>query len=106
LGERPFGNIRIGDQQSPGRGAVESILEALGAYHRQYGSFEQGGTAALSQLVGIDFAGKTGTAEGVNHGSRSQEPWRRNERANTWFVGMAPRRNSDVAVVVLREHWG
>jgi penicillin-binding protein 2 len=28
------------------------------------------------------------------------------ERANAWFVGMAPRRNPDIAVAVLWEHGG
>jgi penicillin-binding protein 2 len=28
------------------------------------------------------------------------------ERANAWFVGIAPRRNPDIAVVVLVEHGG
>ena len=27
-------------------------------------------------------------------------------RANSWFVGMSPRRNPDIAVVVLTEHGG
>jgi penicillin-binding protein 2 len=29
-----------------------------------------------------------------------------NERANSWFVGISPRRNPDIAVVVLTEHGG
>ena len=65
-----------------------------------------GGTAARSQLVGIDFAGKTGTAEVVNHSAGVKSLGTGNERANAWFVGLAPRRNPDIAVVVLREHGG
>ena len=65
-----------------------------------------GGTAARSQLLGIDFAGKTGTAEVVNHSAGVKSLGTGNERANAWFVGMAPRRNPDIAVVVLREHGG
>jgi cell division protein FtsI/penicillin-binding protein 2 len=79
--------------------------ERQGADNRQTGSFA-GGTAALSQLVGIDFAGKTGTAESVHHSAGVKSLGAGNERANAWFVGMAPRRNSDFAVGVLREHWG
>jgi cell division protein FtsI/penicillin-binding protein 2 len=48
---------------------MQHLVLLLDLAFKQYGSFEQGGTAALSQLVGIDFAGKTGTAEGVNHGA-------------------------------------
>jgi penicillin-binding protein 2 len=65
-----------------------------------------GGTAARSQLQGIDFAGKTGTAEVVNHSAGVKSLGTGNERANAWFVGLAPRRNPDIAVVVLNEHGG
>ena len=65
-----------------------------------------GGTAAASRLQGIDFAGKTGTAEVVNHSAGVKSLGSGNERANAWFVGIAPRRNPDIAVVVLNEHGG
>ncbi|MGB7136176.1 MAG: penicillin-binding protein 2, partial [Acidobacteriaceae bacterium] len=65
-----------------------------------------GGTAARSHLLGIDFAGKTGTAEVVNHSAGVKSLGSGNERANAWFVGLAPRRNPDIAVVVLSEHGG
>lgn len=65
-----------------------------------------GGTAGASHLVGIDFAGKTGTAEVVNHSAGVKSLGTGNERANAWFVGIAPRRNPDIAVVVLAEHGG
>jgi penicillin-binding protein 2 len=64
-------------------------------------------TAHASHLQGIDFAGKTGTAQVVNHsfGAKSVSA-NKYERANAWFVGMAPRRNPDIVVVVLWEHGG
>ncbi len=65
-----------------------------------------GGTAFASRLEGIDFAGKTGTAEVVNHSAGMKSLGTGNERANAWFVGMAPRRNPDIVVVVLNEHGG
>jgi len=65
-----------------------------------------GGTAAASHLEGIDFAGKTGTAEVVNHSAGAKSLGTGNERANAWFVGMAPRRNPDIVVTVLCEHGG
>ena len=65
-----------------------------------------GGTAWASRLQGIDFAGKTGTAEVVNHSAGVKSLGTGNERANAWFVGLAPRRNPDIAVVVLNEHGG
>jgi penicillin-binding protein 2 len=64
------------------------------------------GTAAASHLEGIDFAGKTGTAQLVSHSIGGNNLLTGNARANAWFVGMAPRRNPDVVVAVLTEHGG
>jgi penicillin-binding protein 2 len=64
------------------------------------------GTAAASHLEGIDFAGKTGTAQIVSHNFGEKAMGKGNERANSWFVGMVPRRNPDIVVAVLVEHGG
>ena len=63
-------------------------------------------TGFASHLEGIDFAGKTGTAQVVNHSVRGNNLLTGNARANAWFVGVAPRRNPDIVVVVLSEHGG
>jgi penicillin-binding protein 2 len=57
-------------------------------------------------LENIDFAGKTGTAQVVNHSAGMKSLGTGAARANAWFVGVAPRRNPDIAVVVLVEHGG
>jgi penicillin-binding protein 2 len=64
------------------------------------------GTAAAAHLEGIDFTGKTGTAQVVNHSAGATSLGAGSERANAWFVGMAPRRNPDIVVAVLWEHGG
>lgn len=64
------------------------------------------GTASAVHLEGIDFAGKTGTAQLVNHSVGGNNLLTGNARANAWFVGMAPRRNPDIVVAVLAEHGG
>ena len=64
------------------------------------------GTAAAAHLEGIDFAGKTGTAQVVNHSAGATSLGTGNARANAWFVGMTPRRNPDIVVAVLWEHGG
>jgi len=64
------------------------------------------GTAAPAHLEGIDFAGKTGTAQVVSHSAGMTSLGVGKERANAWFVGMAPRRNPDIVVAVLWEHGG
>jgi penicillin-binding protein 2 len=77
----------------------ETITEAMAATTTT-------GTAAAVHLEGIDFAGKTGTAEVVNHSAGTTSLGTGNARANAWFVGMAPRRNPDIVVAVLCEHGG
>jgi len=64
------------------------------------------GTAAASHIDGVDFAGKTGTAQVVGGGDTHVKGGARTP--NSWFVGMVPRRNPEIAIVVLQEHgdWG
>ncbi|ADW67959.1 penicillin-binding protein 2 [Granulicella tundricola] len=64
------------------------------------------GTAYPAHLEGIDFAGKTGTADVVS--GRQKGSKNKDTLPNAWFVGMTPRRNPDFAVAVLWEHgyWG
>lgn len=64
------------------------------------------GTAAAAHLEGIDFAGKTGTAQVVGSGDTHVKGGAKTP--NAWFVGMVPRRNPELVVVVLQEHgdWG
>jgi penicillin-binding protein 2 len=66
-----------------------------------------GGTAHAAHLEGIDFAGKTGTAQVVNHSFGAKAVSKDvATRSNAWFVGVAPRRNPDIVVAVLWEHGG
>jgi penicillin-binding protein 2 len=66
------------------------------------------GTAAAAHLDGVDFAGKTGTAQVMSHSALEVAGHGHNTEPNAWFVGIAPRRNPDIVVAVLWEHgnWG
>jgi penicillin-binding protein 2 len=66
------------------------------------------GTAAAAHLEGVDFAGKTGTAQVMSHAALARTNKGHDTEPNAWFVGMAPRRNPDIVVAVLWEHgnWG
>jgi penicillin-binding protein 2 len=66
------------------------------------------GTAAAAHLEGIDFAGKTGTAQVMGHDALARSGGGHKTVPNAWFVGMAPRRNPDIVVAVLWENgnWG
>jgi penicillin-binding protein 2 len=62
------------------------------------------GTAAASHLEGIDFIGKTGTAQVMSHDALSRSGGGHKTVPNSWFVGMAPRRNPDIVVAMLWEN--
>jgi penicillin-binding protein 2 len=66
------------------------------------------GTAYAAHLEGVDFAGKTGTAQVIGHDALAKTSKGHNTEPNAWFVGMTPRRNPDIVVAVLWEHgnWG
>lgn len=66
------------------------------------------GTAYAAHLEGVDFAGKTGTAQVMSHDALARSGGGHKTDPNAWFVGMAPRRNPDIVVAVLWEHgnWG
>ena len=67
-----------------------------------------GGTAGASHLEGVDFAGKTGTAQVASHEALAKMGKGVDTRPNGWFVGVIPRRNPEFVVAVLWEHgdWG
>jgi penicillin-binding protein 2 len=67
-----------------------------------------GGTAGASHLEGVDFAGKTGTAQIASHAAIARMAKGVDTRPNGWFVGVIPRRNPEFVIAVLWEHgdWG
>ncbi len=64
-----------------------------------------GGTAALSHLQNIDFAGKTGSAQTISNAlkARMGAAGKANFKDNGWFVGVEPRRNPEIVVCALLE---
>jgi penicillin-binding protein 2 len=63
------------------------------------------GTAPSAHIVGVDIAGKTGSAQTVSNALKAKMS---NKDANAhkdngWFVGFTPRRNPDIIVCVLFE---
>ncbi len=59
------------------------------------------GTAGFAQLQGIDFAGKTGSAQIVSNAYKASVGGGAKLNDTAWFVGMSPRRNPEIAVVVM-----
>jgi len=63
-----------------------------------------GGTAALSHLQDIDFAGKTGSAQTISNTLKARLGAEGKKfKDNGWFVGVEPRRNPEIVVCALLE---
>jgi penicillin-binding protein 2 len=58
-------------------------------------------TAGSAHLEGIDFGGKTGTAQLMSHEALDKTTKGRSTYPNVWFVGVTPRRNPELVVAVL-----
>jgi len=68
---------------------------------------EGGGTAAAIKLQGIEFCGKSGTAQVIGENAKTR--FGKGEKKfnnNAWFVGYAPRRDPEIVVAVLVEEGG
>src|SRR5947209_3038577 len=61
------------------------------------------GTAPSAHLQGIDFAGKTGSAQVVSNTMKAKLGGGKKLKDNGWFAGVATRRNPEIAVVTLLE---
>ncbi len=58
-------------------------------------------TAGSAHLEGIDFGGKTGTAQLMSHQALDKTTKTRATFPNVWFIGVTPRRNPELVVAVL-----
>jgi penicillin-binding protein 2 len=58
-------------------------------------------TAGSAHLEGIDFGGKTGTAQVMSHEALDKTTKGRITNPNVWFVGVTPSRNPELVVAVL-----
>ena len=63
------------------------------------------GTAAASQIKGVDMAGKTGSAQTVSNTLKAKMSAsdKSKYKDNGWFVGVEPRRNPEIVVCALFE---
>ncbi|MEQ1885749.1 MAG: penicillin-binding protein 2 [Bryobacteraceae bacterium] len=77
---------------------IATIVEGM------YGVVNEGGTGAASRIEGVEFSGKTGSAQRVSNELRKSGKLDRDEALdNGWFVGFAPRKNPEIVVVALLE---
>ncbi len=83
---------------------AESTVEAISK--AMWGVVNEAGTAAQSRLPGIEFSGKTGTAQTISYQGRDRAGHKGQFEDNAWFVGFAPRRNPEIVVAVLVQSGG
>src|SRR5208283_4907251 len=63
-----------------------------------------GGTAPSAHLQGIDFAGKTGSAQTISNALKARMGAAGKAiKDNGWFIGVTPRRNPEIVVCTLLE---
>lgn len=61
------------------------------------------GTSGSAHIDGVDFAGKTGSAQTMSNALAQKLGHSHSMHDNAWFVGFTPRRDPDIAVCVLFE---
>jgi penicillin-binding protein 2 len=80
---------------------IEKITDAM------YGVVnEPGGTGGQLKLAGVEFSGKSGTAQVIGYDTRNRLGKQKKFEDNAWFVGYAPKRNPEIAVAVLVQESG
>ena len=80
---------------------IESVTDGM------YGVInEPGGTGGQLRLTGIDFSGKSGTAQVIGYDKMSLVRKGTKFADNAWFVGYAPRRDPEICVAVLVQESG
>ncbi len=79
---------------------VEKITDDM------YGVVNAGGTGAGLKLQGIEFSGKSGTAQVIGYAARDRVAKQKKFLDNAWFVGYAPKRDPEIVVSVLVQESG
>jgi penicillin-binding protein 2 len=92
----------VGEVRFPISGpTIQKITDAM------YGVVnEPGGTGGQLKLAGIEFSGKSGTAQVIGYGTRDRVGKEKKFEDNAWFVGYAPRRDPEIVVSVLVQESG
>lgn len=96
------GQTEVSEERFPiSEPTVEKVTQGM------YGVVnEPGGSGGTLKLAGIEFCGKSGTAQVIGYGTRDHVGKQKKFEDNAWFVGYAPRRNPEIVVAVLVQESG
>lgn len=94
--------VRESKAMEPARRANINIENALQVVNGMYGVVNEGGTAAASRIPGLEFCGKTGSAQLASNEVLKGTAAGRELKDNAWFVGFAPKQ-PEIVVVALFE---
>ncbi|MBZ5542933.1 MAG: hypothetical protein LAO07_04545 [Acidobacteriia bacterium] len=86
---------QVEDRRSP---LSEETVDALS--RGMWGAVNEGGTGAAAYELGLDIAGKTGTAQVVSVGLQ-QAAKKHEYRSNAWFVAYSPSAKPEIVVAAL-----
>ncbi len=79
---------------------IDNLLKVINGMH----AVVTAGTAGSARLPGIEFCGKTGTAQLASNDFLKSAKLGKSMADNAWFVGFAPRENPEIVVAALFEN--
>jgi penicillin-binding protein 2 len=80
---------------------TDNVMQVING---MYSVVNEGGTAGASRLPGIEFCGKTGSAQRVSNELMDKGGLGAEYKDDAWFVGFAPRSAPEIVVAVLVEN--
>jgi len=80
---------------------TENVMQVING---MYAVVNEGGTGAASRIPGIEFCGKTGSAQRASNELMKQGILGAEYKDDAWFVGFAPRSAPEIVVAALYEN--
>jgi penicillin-binding protein 2 len=89
---------------SPARKSELNLENVNRVINGMYAVVNEGGTGTASRIPGVEFSGKTGSAQRVSNELAKKKDPGADYRDDGWFVGFSPRSQPEIVVAALFEH--
>lgn len=96
--------VKDDKRTEPARKADLNIDHVNSIIYGMYAVVNEGGTGSASRIPGLDFSGKTGSAQRASNELMKKKEMGADYRDDGWFVGFAPRSQPEIVVAALFEH--